>query len=328
MRKKAGFTLIELLVVIAIMAILVALLLPAVQQAREAARRSMCKNRLQQIGFALHNYYNSHETLPPGVVNPTGPIQQRPRGYHHSWMVCILPYIDRPLVANAIDDNLSIYDQANLKARQVLIPVFQCPSDTSPERSLDLNGHVALSNYAGNHHHLASSIDTNNHGVLFLNSRVRYKDIFDGSSQTIMAGEALRNAEDFGWASGTRATLRNGGTPINKTPEGSRYYNDPTTIPSPAAGSTEFIEGMGEAADAEFMGEIPEQQDGKSATLPPTPETAERLNFEPGGFGSRHTGGGHFLLCDGSVRFLSENIDPKIYEHLHDRADGNEVQEF
>ncbi|MCA9099277.1 MAG: DUF1559 domain-containing protein, partial [Planctomycetaceae bacterium] len=106
--RRAGFTLIELLVVIAIMAILVALLLPAVQQAREAARRMSCKNNLRQIGLALQNYYDAHTLFPPGCVNSTGPIVQRPVGYHHSWIVSLLPYLDQPLLAEAIVPDESI----------------------------------------------------------------------------------------------------------------------------------------------------------------------------------------------------------------------------
>ena len=89
---SSGFTLIELLVVIAIIAVLIALLLPAVQAAREAARRAQCVNNLMQLGIAMQNYESSHEMLPPGVVNLTGPILDQPKGYHFGWLVQILPY--------------------------------------------------------------------------------------------------------------------------------------------------------------------------------------------------------------------------------------------
>ena len=92
--RPRGFTLIELLVVIAIIAVLIALLLPAVQQAREAARRTQCKNNLVQLGLALQNYEMAHERLPPGTVNVTGPIKSEPAGYHMGWIVQILPHLD------------------------------------------------------------------------------------------------------------------------------------------------------------------------------------------------------------------------------------------
>src|SRR4051794_28379521 len=94
-QRRDGFTLIELLVVIAIISVLIALLLPAIQAAREAARRVQCVNNLMQIGIALQNYESSHELLPPGVINPSGPIQNAPTGYHASWMLQLLPFLEQ-----------------------------------------------------------------------------------------------------------------------------------------------------------------------------------------------------------------------------------------
>ena len=111
---RRGFTLIELLVVIAIIAVLIALLLPAVQQAREAARRTHCKNNLAQIGLALHNYYDMWETLPPGTVNPEGPIRWEEQGYHFSWTVALLPMLDQqphPLEFHAGDGGILAFPE-------------------------------------------------------------------------------------------------------------------------------------------------------------------------------------------------------------------------
>lgn len=207
--NRRGFTLIELLVVIAIIAVLIALLLPAVQQAREAARRTQCKNNMMQLLLALENYRMAHETLPPGTVNPAGPIRSEPEGYHMSWIVQILPYFEQQNVYRHIDFSKSIYDDANKPARETRISVLVCPSAV-------IQGSKAVSSYAGSHHDAEAPIDVKQNGVLFLNSRIRYEDLTDGSMYTIFLGERLlRDSDsDLGWASGTRATLRNGGHAI------------------------------------------------------------------------------------------------------------------
>ncbi|MGH7199536.1 MAG: DUF1559 domain-containing protein [Planctomycetaceae bacterium] len=210
---RRGFTLIELLVVIAIIAILIALLLPAVQQAREAARRTQCRNNLMQLGLALHNYELAYETLPPGVVNDSGPIQSNSQGYHMSWLVQLLPYLDQQPMYQHVDFSASVYDARNAKVRSVTIAVLQCPSSPYNEPRTDANGAaIAVTTYAGCHHDVEAPIAADNHGVLFLNSDVRYEEITDGSSNTIFVGEKLAGPDDLGWMSGTRATLRNTGS--------------------------------------------------------------------------------------------------------------------
>jgi prepilin-type N-terminal cleavage/methylation domain-containing protein/prepilin-type processing-associated H-X9-DG protein len=202
-----AFTLVELLVVIAIIGVLVALLLPAVQSAREAARRVSCLNNLVQTGLALHNYEFHHETLPPGVTNPDGPIRNEAQGQHVSWIVKVLPYLEQNAAYRKFDQSLGAYAEANAEVRAAEIKTLQCPSDgtvfANPART------AARSSYAGCHHDVEAPIDADNHGLLFLNSKIRYSQIYDGSSQTILIGEMLGSPESLGWVSGTRATLRN-----------------------------------------------------------------------------------------------------------------------
>ncbi len=305
-RVCRGFTLIELLVVIAIMAILIALLLPAVQQAREAARRTQCKNNLHQVIYALQNYHQAFEVLPPGSVNQTGPIHNMPDGFHHGWYTSLLPFLDQQPVFRHIDPDLGIYTEEQRAARTTLIPVLLCLSDSGPyyaSRSDDVP--AALTNFAGVHHPVEAPIDVTNHGVLFLNSRVKMSDVPDGVSHTLFVGEMLRSAADLGWASGTSSTLRNGGLDINDTPAGSMYYNDPGAGSGPASWPATVV--FDDAFDLALRND---------------------LTLLVGGFGSHHEGGCHFALGDGSVRFLSENISQTVYLQLLDRGDGGIVGEF
>ncbi len=304
---RSGFTLIELLVVIAIIAVLIALLLPAVQAAREAARRIQCVNNLMQIGIALKSYEAAFEALPSGVVNPTGPITNTPTGYHFGWITQVLPYLDQRTVANHLNFNVGVYDADNTTVRSTLIKSLVCPSAIGPSR-MDPTGPTAsadmpaLTNYAACYGDLEVPIDTNNSGVFYLNSRIRYEDLEDGSSQTIFLGEKSNEGTEFGWASGTRATLRNTSAPLRQIrPPAGRFPNPPLTAdPGNGDGST-----------------------SPPAAANPVPGTVGRPKLVVGGFDSRHPGGVNFAMGDGSVKFLKETISPVVLGRLGHRADGN-----
>ena len=174
--------------VIAIISVLIALLLPAVQSAREAARRSQCCNNLMQMGLALQSYESAHEVLPPGVVNLTGPVLDQPKGYGFGWMTQVLPYFEMKNVYNHFNLKVGLYEPHNSTTRTNLVRSFLCPSDGGPARDGNRN---AMSNYAGVHHDVEAPIAADNHGVLFLNSAVRYEDVTDGTSMTIFVGEKI-----------------------------------------------------------------------------------------------------------------------------------------
>lgn len=285
--KRQGFTIIELLVVIAIIAILIALLLPAVQQARESARRTQCRNNMMQLGLAMHSYHHTHQTLPPGSINASGPIQHDGKGYQFSWITQLLPYFEEHLAYKKLDFTKSIYAQENIETITRVPPILQCPSSVS-------SGHA----YAGCYNDLEVPIDTDNNGVLYLNSRIRFKDITDGRSATIMIGEVKTMGN---WAYGNRSTLRNmsGVNSINdailyKERGGDNYYSLP-------------------------VDSVPEDDSDE--------EKADPL-LQVGGFMSWHTDGVNFCMADGSVRFLSERMDKQTLQHLANRKDGNLIEEF
>ena len=209
-RLSRGFTLVELLVVIAIIGVLVALLLPAVQAAREAARRVSCMNNVTQLGLSLHNYEFHFENLPPGCTNPDGPIRNEPQGIHVSWIVKVLPYLEQNAVFHKFNQEAGAYAAENAELRAISISVLRCPSDPVPY--VNQAGTIGRSGYAGCHHDVEAPIDDDNHGLLFLNSKVRYSQIYDGTTVTLLVSEAMTGPNSLGWASGTRATLRNTST--------------------------------------------------------------------------------------------------------------------
>jgi prepilin-type N-terminal cleavage/methylation domain-containing protein/prepilin-type processing-associated H-X9-DG protein len=310
-----GFTLIELLVVIAIIAVLVALLLPAVQAAREAARRSQCVNNLMQLGIALQNYESSHEMFPPGVVSESGPVLDQPTGYGYGWLARILPHCEMRNTYNHFNMAISLYDGRNLTTRATLVRTFLCPSDSSLNARNP--GGIVLTNYVGCHNGLEAPIDATNDGVFIRNHALRYEDIPDGSSNTVFVAEKLNDGAGQGWASGTRASLRNTGTPINAAvsfvPAG-RRAPAVITAPNPAPAAKAVPKAPPTALDPdEGVDEV-----APNAAAPGTPGYV-------GGFASRHPGGSNCAFGDGSVRFLKNSVSASIFKVLGNRHDGEIV---
>jgi prepilin-type N-terminal cleavage/methylation domain-containing protein/prepilin-type processing-associated H-X9-DG protein len=320
-RGRSAFTLIELLVVIAIIGVLIALLLPAVQSAREAARRAQCVNNLMQLGLAVHSYAAAHAVYPPGTTDDPAvkQVASWPSGKHYGWMTHILPYVDETPAYNRVNFETGIYDTANNTVRVLALRQYLCPSDGGTSRG---GTSAAASSYAGVHHHTEAPIAADNTGMFFLNSRIPLDEIPDGASNTIFLGELKLGAGDLGWASGTRATLRNAGEMINQAFR---------VGPNPG-GAAAGLPAPGESIPVDWQEDgLISDSDEASAPLdlgvarPDQPIPPAALYV--GGFSSRHPGGANFAMGDGSVRFFKNTMSPSVYQALANRADGGLVSD-
>jgi prepilin-type N-terminal cleavage/methylation domain-containing protein len=303
--RRRGFTLIELLVVIAIIAILISLLLPAVQQAREAARRSSCKNNLKQIGLALHNYHGAHNCFPFG---------QGGTGGKYSAISQLLPYFEQKNVYDAINFNVDVNDPANDFPRSVEMAVLRCPSDF--DNTQPASG--AAINYYGNK---GSSIfwgATNLDGVIFKSSRIRFRDIKDGTTQTAAFSERVLTDGSNGVVSPIADVfLGNSG-------------GDPTT-PDEAVSMCYAVDINNLANQFPIFMGAP-WMNGQHCYLHVDTPNRRSCGFFPTKAtmpaSSQHPGGVHTLLCDGSVQFFSENINRQIWRAIGTRKGGEVVGEF
>ncbi len=387
MKKRRGFTLIELLVVIAIIAILIALLLPAVQQAREAARRSQCKNNLKQLGLALMNYHNTHRAFCPGVTTTSTTVPANTGvSNHFSWTAQILPFFDQAPLYKKINFKIHFSDTTgtpnnNAALVQTILTAVRCPSDSGPDQADEggaLTGTVnmATSNYVGNYGVGMPNINAaprSVQGILGANTKVRIRDVKDGMSNVILIAER-RNPKICGqWAAtgGAPSTIGSLGgctfwAAANELPAHSSTLNAVQHASSPGTGDALVEFGVFQILGTTRSGEVNDNVSNPSArgenaligdltgatTAPIPPSTPMWTAADAGtikinktlgnaaamsgdlqdattvGFSSWHTGGMQAVLGDGTVRFLSENIDSTIYENLSRRSDGRTLGEF
>ncbi|MCA9029976.1 MAG: DUF1559 domain-containing protein [Planctomycetaceae bacterium] len=329
-RRNRGFTLIELLVVIAIIAILVALLLPAVQQAREAARRTQCRNKLKQIGLAAHNYLDAHSVFPPSSV---ADVCRNLTPFNHNcwrdyqsivwnspaipWTIMILPQLDQSAAYNQLNfEGLPRYMwfsgsrfEGDAKIIESGFDSYFCPSDPGP-RSKDhtaLAGVtapgrnpliIATNNYSANCGlHMLDEENTTT-GMFGTNSSLDSSDITDGMSATIAFGEKLRGTD-----SDNRSRYV-----VNGPTNNSFYFTQTPNSSVPDVASCPSI------AD-------PRQP---CRVVPKSSSIDNRI----GAARSYHTGGVHVAFADGHVQFISDSIDLATWQHLGNRADGQVIGEF
>jgi prepilin-type N-terminal cleavage/methylation domain-containing protein/prepilin-type processing-associated H-X9-DG protein len=321
-RSLRGFTLVELLVVIAIIGILIAMLLPAVQSSREAARGASCQNNLMQIGMALHQYQSAYEFLPAGVVDATSPVLNYPQGNQLGWMVHLLPYLEEQVLYGHIDQQGGVYAAKNAFPRMAPVTVFRCPSnaksclngrgefygsvadetDTAAIAKLPKGsrGTRVVSNYAGCFGDEEKPIDQQGSGVFLLSRNLRADDIRDGLTHTIFAGDKLSSRFDLGWMSGSSATLRNTAVAWVQVRRAWQESDDDDPLLTP------LVE-----PNSDLI--TPEQLETK--------EVRAALG-NVGGFASSHSSTCNFLFGDGAVRGLSDTVDAQVYRLLGNRADG------
>jgi prepilin-type N-terminal cleavage/methylation domain-containing protein/prepilin-type processing-associated H-X9-DG protein len=292
-KRDGAFTLIELLVTIAIMAVLIGLLLPAVQKVREVAARNKCANNLRQIALAIHNYHDIHRSFPAGYTSgvagngdDTGP------GW--GWAAQILPQMEQNALYGSVRFDKPIEDPANTDTRQKSVPAYICPSDDLPPTwtatRFDSAGNavrqiadVASATYVGVYGPTEPGVDGD--GVFFRNSKIGFPDITDGTAQTLMVGERTVRLGPATWCGAVTAA----------------------NIYAPQTG--------------------PQVEDGSGMVLGQANHRPGSPDCELNEFAGSHGVGANFAFADGHVAFIPSTIDQKVFHALATRAGGEVIAE-
>ncbi len=314
-QPRRGFTLIEILVVVGIIAILLGLLLPAVQAVREASRRASCVNNLRQIGIALTMYEGIYHTMPPGVAEDLG--GQTP-GW--AWGFNILSSLEQTVIYNSANLQYPVIAMQNNTAISTTVNVFQCPSENNdlPFDSGFLGVTISGSFLPGTSQYIACSgrmrvgdeispgllaFDAKGDGVFFRNSQTTIASITDGTSYTLFIGERARAVADVSWAGVATAVMP---------------FCTKSGWPVQSCESAVFIV-LGRTGNYP-----PDPFHSGDITTVYTPNSSAQ---GPDAFGSHHPGGCNFLFGDGSVRMVRQTIEPLTFLALGSRGNGEIIKD-